>query len=208
MRPIAACALVTNKRTRVSQVTPESPGIPHAVVYGLLRALPGAPGFLATVAREKLAAHELDTSVGVSGPHAFSVRLKRPRLKAPSASTASRPAFATIMIRPFWWDGTDANIAVICILKNRNIFSKGARQGGANHLCHFIQRGSPVDGFIRVDPLAALSLLPEAWLSAAPTGLKNHRSRDIRPAPAFANPSFSTRQNHRHSLPKSLPSKT
>jgi hypothetical protein len=100
MRPIAACAMVVVERTRVSQVTPESPGIPHAMVYGLLRALPGAPGFLATVAREKLASHELDTSVGVSGPHAFSVRLKRPRLKAPSASTASRPALLTLRNAP------------------------------------------------------------------------------------------------------------
>src|ERR1700689_5231453 len=32
------------------QVTPESPGIPHAMVYGLSRALPGVPGFLVTVA--------------------------------------------------------------------------------------------------------------------------------------------------------------
>src|ERR1700688_3597381 len=52
MRPQAACAMVVIERTRVSQVTPESPGIPHAMVYGLLRALPGAPGFLATVIRE------------------------------------------------------------------------------------------------------------------------------------------------------------
>ena len=79
MRPIAACAMIVIERTRVSQVTPESPGIPHAMVYGLLRALPGAPGFLATVACAT--SRRLDTSVGVSGPHAFSVRLKRPRQK-------------------------------------------------------------------------------------------------------------------------------
>ena len=41
MRPIAACAGIVVERTRVSQVTPESPGIPRAMVYGLLRALPG-----------------------------------------------------------------------------------------------------------------------------------------------------------------------
>src|SRR6266568_9551847 len=41
MRPIAACAMSVVERTRVSQVTPESPGIPHAMVYGFLRALPG-----------------------------------------------------------------------------------------------------------------------------------------------------------------------
>jgi hypothetical protein len=49
MRPIAARAMVVVERTRVSQVTPESPGIPRAMVYGLYRALPGERGFLATV---------------------------------------------------------------------------------------------------------------------------------------------------------------
>jgi hypothetical protein len=41
MRPIAACAMVVVERTRVSQVTPESPGTPRAMVYSLYRALPG-----------------------------------------------------------------------------------------------------------------------------------------------------------------------
>jgi hypothetical protein len=38
-----------------------------------------ATGFLATVAPEKLASQELDASIGASGPHAFAVRIKRPR---------------------------------------------------------------------------------------------------------------------------------
>src|SRR5260370_18838885 len=42
--------MVVVESTRVSQVTPESPGTPRAMVYGLYRALPGEPGFLATVA--------------------------------------------------------------------------------------------------------------------------------------------------------------
>src|SRR5258708_39638224 len=50
MRPIAACAVIVVERTRVSQVTPESPGTPRAMVYDLYRGLPGEPGFLATVA--------------------------------------------------------------------------------------------------------------------------------------------------------------
>jgi hypothetical protein len=50
MRPIAARAMVVVESTRVSQVTPESPGIPRAMVYGLFRA-PRRPGFLATVAK-------------------------------------------------------------------------------------------------------------------------------------------------------------
>ena len=54
--PGARCArgLVCNGSGRAHtsiQVTPESPGIPRAMGYGLYRALPGAPGFLATVAR-------------------------------------------------------------------------------------------------------------------------------------------------------------
>ena len=39
------------------------------MVYGLYRALPGAPGLLATVACAPF--RRLDTSVGVSGPHDF-----------------------------------------------------------------------------------------------------------------------------------------
>ena len=49
------------------------------MVYGLYRALPGEPGFFATVTRGLL--RKLDTSVGVSGPHAFSVRSSAVRQK-------------------------------------------------------------------------------------------------------------------------------
>jgi hypothetical protein len=52
---------------------PETPSIPRTMVYGLLRALPGEPGFLATVI-SGIASTDLDTSVGVSGPHDFAVR--------------------------------------------------------------------------------------------------------------------------------------
>src|ERR1700676_5086827 len=79
MRPIAACAMIVVERTRVSQVTTESPGIPRAMVYGLYRALPGEPGFLATVISGLL--RQLDTSVGVSGPHDFAVRLSAVRYR-------------------------------------------------------------------------------------------------------------------------------
>src|ERR1700676_4525971 len=51
MRPIAACAMVAVERTRVSQVTSESPGTPRAMVLRLITRSPRRPGFLATVAR-------------------------------------------------------------------------------------------------------------------------------------------------------------
>ncbi|SHH60781.1 hypothetical protein SAMN05443248_5380 [Bradyrhizobium erythrophlei] len=60
-----------------SQVTPESPGIPRAMVYGLYRALPGDR--LSCHRRRRSCLHRLDTSVGVSGPHVFAVRLRHPR---------------------------------------------------------------------------------------------------------------------------------
>src|SRR5450631_99152 len=47
---------------------------------------------------------ELDTSVGVSGPHVFTVRRKALSSEALPASTAARPANVTIATRPSQWD--------------------------------------------------------------------------------------------------------
>ena len=65
------------ERTRVSQVTPESPGIPHAMVYGLYVISP-AIGFLATVTCGT--DRRLDISTEMSGQHDFVVRLGHARL--------------------------------------------------------------------------------------------------------------------------------
>jgi hypothetical protein len=64
----------------VTTSIPESPSIPRAMVYGLLRALPGEPGLFATVISGNTST-DLDTSVGVSGPHDFAVRLRYLRLR-------------------------------------------------------------------------------------------------------------------------------
>jgi hypothetical protein len=74
--PAAACAKVEVESTRVSQVTPETPGIPHAMVYGLLRALPGDRALLPPSPRAVSCAR-LDASVEASGPHDFAVRYQR-----------------------------------------------------------------------------------------------------------------------------------
>src|SRR6202051_4035551 len=87
------------ERTRVSQVTPESPGTPRAMVYGLFLALPGDRAFLPP-SPAKVAFRELDASVGASGPHVFAVRITRRSSSSASASTASRPAAVTIATRP------------------------------------------------------------------------------------------------------------
>ena len=105
--PGARCArspVCRVEKTHTSiQVTPESPGIPRAMVYGFFRALPGVPGLFATVIGA--ASRQLDTSVGVPGPHDFSVRSQMPSSGAPSASTASRPAFVDVAQRPFGGTG-------------------------------------------------------------------------------------------------------
>jgi hypothetical protein len=101
MRDAPAASYAIGRVEHTSVVTtgsPGSPGIPRAMVYGVFRALPGVPGFLATVIRELL--RELDTSVGVPGPHGFAVRNRLHSSKKLLASTASHPAFLTIAKRP------------------------------------------------------------------------------------------------------------
>src|SRR5205814_7832640 len=65
---------------------------------GFLRALPSDRAFLPL---SSCVTAKLDASVGASEPHDFAVRLTCCSSKAPSASSASRPAFVTIASRPF-----------------------------------------------------------------------------------------------------------
>src|SRR6202035_3436250 len=81
------------------QVTPESPGIPHAMVYGLSRALPGARA-LWPPSPAKVSLHELDTSVEVPGPHVFSVRFKCRRLRHHPRPPHPVPRFVTLRNAP------------------------------------------------------------------------------------------------------------
>src|ERR1700716_3806889 len=64
----------------VTTVTPETPGIPRAMVLRLTSCSPRRPGSFATVT----CGHDrkLDTSVEMSGPHDFAVRSKQRRQRA------------------------------------------------------------------------------------------------------------------------------
>ena len=70
---------------------------------------------------------DLNASVEASGPHDFAVRKACAFVKAPLASTASRPASVTIASAP-QWDETVRDIQLIWVrrkakfLKIRNIF--------------------------------------------------------------------------------------
>jgi hypothetical protein len=76
--PAAACAKVVVESTRVCQVTPESPGIPRAMVLTVSFALSPVTGLFCHRHRRSCL-HRLDTSVGVSGPHDFAVRFSAVR---------------------------------------------------------------------------------------------------------------------------------
>jgi hypothetical protein len=99
MRPIAACAMVVVESTRVSQVTPESPGIPGAMVLTVSFVLSPATG-LSCHRRLRTCIRKLDTSVGVSGPHDFSVRLSALRPKAHPRPPHPAPRFVTLRNAP------------------------------------------------------------------------------------------------------------
>src|SRR6266571_7861751 len=76
---------------------------------------------LATVVPEKLVSPELDASI--SGVRTTRLRrtLSRRSLSALPASTATRPTFVAIMIRPSDRDGMDVYIAPFIVRKKRNI---------------------------------------------------------------------------------------
>ena len=82
--PGARCArsLACSKKTRelVTTVTPESPGIPRAMVLTVSFALSSATG-LFCYRRLQVTTCKLDASVGASGPHDFAVRLSAVRYR-------------------------------------------------------------------------------------------------------------------------------
>jgi hypothetical protein len=93
----------------------------------LIRTLPGDRACLTPSSAEFFSA-DLTPTTEASGPHDFAVRIRRPRLKAPSASTASRPALVTIAKRPSSGTGrrmykTDLGRPASIVSENRNFFT-------------------------------------------------------------------------------------
>jgi hypothetical protein len=67
------CARVVSMHTSIHSESPESSGIPRAMVYGLYRALPGDR--LSCHRRLRIISAKLDASTEASGPHVFAVRV-------------------------------------------------------------------------------------------------------------------------------------
>ena len=100
MRPIAACAEVVVERTRVSQVTPVTPSIPHAMVLTVSCALSPATGLSCHRHQRKLLSANLTPAPGRQDHTTSPSASGAPSSLAPLASTASRPASVTIAKRP------------------------------------------------------------------------------------------------------------
>ena len=105
MRPPPRVRWQNAKSTRVGQVTPESPGIPRAMVLTAYSVLSPVTGLCCHRHRRSLL-RQLDTSVGASGPHGFAVRISaaRPRkvfaLRRCRVHRIPHPTSVTIAIRP------------------------------------------------------------------------------------------------------------
>jgi hypothetical protein len=106
-----------------NQVTPESPGIPRAMVYGLYRALPGDR--LSCHRRRRSCLHRLDTSVGVSGPHVFAVRLRYPRQEHLPRPPHPSPALVTLRNAPLSGTGRRTYRTDLGLRKIRIFLQKG-----------------------------------------------------------------------------------
>ena len=112
MRPQPRMQNKNEHTSVVTTVTPVSPGIPRAMVLTAYIALSPVSRAFLPPSPARSSPHELDASVGASGPHDFAVRKLRPRLQAHPASTASRPTSVTIAKRPSRGTGPRLNITV------------------------------------------------------------------------------------------------
>src|ERR1700722_19064445 len=91
--------MVVVERTRVSQVTPESPGTPHAMVYGLCVLSPAIRPWVVTVVGGALTA-DLTPALRRQDHTLSLVRLGAVRPTAPPRPSHPRPALMTLRNAP------------------------------------------------------------------------------------------------------------
>jgi hypothetical protein len=112
--PAVSCAMCTKRCAHEHTGPAEASRLSLRDGFTAYTALSPVTGFLATVIPEKLASHELDTSIGVSGPHDFAVRIGAVRLSCTAASTASHRAFRDDREPPLLSGETGGFKSLIC----------------------------------------------------------------------------------------------
>jgi hypothetical protein len=123
MRPIAACAEVVLVSKRVSQVTPETPGIPRAMVLRLIRALPGDRACLPPSPLRSSLPRNLMPASGHQD-HTTSPSAPTPFVIGASASTASRSTSVAIASAPLT-EQDETRYRLICDFGKSEYFCKG-----------------------------------------------------------------------------------
>ena len=178
----------------VTTGTPKRSGIPCAMVLRLLRALPGVPGFLATVACADRS-RKLDPSVEGTGPHGLTVRERAARLAARPRPSHPAPRVVTIAKRPPSERGTASLNHNFC-LSERGIFLRDAldssgKTGGGFLGCAASRRNTPrVPGAAQCE---ALRRRPGTHIRAfMGPGSAAHRLDDARIAGAALHPGHET----------------
>jgi hypothetical protein len=117
--PGARCARslackIKKHTSKVTTVTPVSPGIPRAMVLTASFVLSLVTG-LSCHHRQRDAKHrrQLDASLGASGPHDFAVRFTRVRLSAPKRPPHPTPNVRDDRETPLYRDGTAWDVLLI-----------------------------------------------------------------------------------------------
>ena len=98
MRPIAVCAMVVVERTHVSRSHRNHPAFPTQW-FTVTPCSPRCSGRFGH-RHQRNCFHQLDTSVGVPGPHGFSVRIRRRRLRHHPRPSHPAPRFVTLRNAP------------------------------------------------------------------------------------------------------------
>ena len=120
--PAASCAHIGRKYAHEysQRVRRDHPTFPHAMVYGLFRALLGDRAFLSP-SLAKVAFRKLDASVEASGPHVFAVRFSAVRYRHLHVHRIP-PRVRDDREPPLRWDGTAVICEVIWVRREEEIF--------------------------------------------------------------------------------------
>ncbi len=109
----------------VTTGTSRTSGLPCAMALRLLRGLPGAPGFLVTVARATRRRRSLrGISVGMPGPHGLAVRLGTVRRHDCSRRSPKRPPHPAPDVR----DGRELSLVWDGMWRDKHKFGKKERR--------------------------------------------------------------------------------
>ena len=143
MRPTVSCARWSRKRTRAYRSHRIHPAFPAQWFYGLLRALPGEPGFFATVAPEKLSLPRNLTPASGCQDHTTSPSASGALVSSTIRVHRIPPRVDDVAQRPFGGTGRRTYRMDFSFCKTEYFFGKGLT-GGRHKPVSDLPVGQPV----------------------------------------------------------------